>query len=56
MLGNPTDWKAVAAALHAPIREEDWARVLPPLEALELALRPLQKAIPHHETPWTTPE
>jgi hypothetical protein len=56
MSGKPTDWKAVAAALDAPIREEDWARVLPPLEALERAFRPLQEEIPHHEELWTKPE
>jgi hypothetical protein len=56
MLGKPTDWKALAAPLDAPIREEDWARVLPPLEALERAFRPLQETIPHHEGSWTKPE
>ncbi|HEY4360810.1 MAG TPA: hypothetical protein VGN17_07575 [Bryobacteraceae bacterium] len=56
MFGKPTDWKAAAAALHAPIRDEDWARVLPPLEALEKALGPLAETVPHHEELWTKPE
>jgi hypothetical protein len=56
MLGKSTDWKVLAAALDVPIREEDWPRVLPPLEALERALRPLEETIPHHEAPWTKPE
>jgi hypothetical protein len=56
MLQKPIDWKAVAAALDAPIREEDWARVLPPLEALDRAMEPLRASIPHHGELWTKPE
>jgi hypothetical protein len=56
MLAKPTDWKAVATALDAPIREDDWAQVLPPLQALERAFRALQETIPHHEELWTKPE
>jgi hypothetical protein len=56
MLEKPTDWKAIAGALGAPIRDADWPRVLPPLEALERAMRPLEETIPHHEGLWTKPE
>lgn len=52
-MAKMTDWKALAAALHAPIVEEDWPQVLPVLENLERALQPLREGIAHSEGPWT---
>ncbi|MBV8843844.1 MAG: hypothetical protein JO307_13625 [Bryobacterales bacterium] len=49
-----TDWKAIAAAVHAPIRDDDTA-VIANLDILESSFRPLQDAIPFGTPPWTGP-
>ncbi|HEX5431663.1 MAG TPA: hypothetical protein VFW83_06840 [Bryobacteraceae bacterium] len=49
-----TDWRALAAALRAPIEQEDWAQVLPVMENLERALDPLRENLDHGEAPWTS--
>lgn len=51
-----TDWKKIAAALDPPIPGADVDRIVPTLEALEAAFRPLQKAIPPGADVWTGPE
>ena len=50
-----TDWRAIAAAVHAPIRDDDTA-VITTVENLERSFRPLQEAIPFGAAPWTGPD
>ena len=54
ILAGMTDWQAVAAALKAPIREDD-RPMLETLEKLEESFRALQASIPHAATLWSGP-
>ena len=45
------DWKQIAAALAPEISEADLARVIPALDALEAAFRPLMHRAPHETEP-----
>jgi hypothetical protein len=49
-----TDWKALARAQG--LTDEQAARLLPVLEALEKILRPAFETLPHDAMPWTGPE
>jgi hypothetical protein len=40
-----TDWKKIAAALDPPIPEPDIEKLLPVMETLEAAFRPLQRTL-----------
>jgi hypothetical protein len=51
-----TDWKKIAGALDPPIPAADIERVVPILEALEKAFRPLKGTIPAGADLWTGPE
>jgi len=51
-----TDLKALAAAMDPPVPEELLPQVIPPLEALEAAFRPLVQDIPPDTLLWTGPE
>jgi hypothetical protein len=48
-----TDWKKLAAALDPPIPPADLEKIVPVLEALETAFRPLQRLIPPDAELWT---
>ena len=51
-----TNWKNVATSLDPPIPEKDIEKLLPIMEALETAFRPLQQSIPEGAEPWTAAE
>jgi hypothetical protein len=51
-----TDWKKTAAALDPPIPETDVEKLLPVMEALENAFRPLQATLTAESDVWTGPE
>ena len=51
-----TDWKKTAAALDPPIPEADMEKLLPVMEALEAAFRPLQATLTAESDVWTGPE
>jgi hypothetical protein len=51
-----TDWKKLASALDPPIPAADLEKIIPALEALEAAFRPLQSLIPPGTDVWTGPE
>ena len=51
-----TDWKKTAAALDPPIPEPDVEKLLPVMEALENAFRPLQRTLTPGSDVWTGPE
>jgi len=51
-----TDWKKIAAALEPAIPGADIEKIVPVLEALEAAFRPLQTSIPPGTDVWTGPE
>ena len=51
-----TDWKKLAAALEPRIPDADIEKIVPVLEALETAWRPLQRSIPQGADVWTGPE
>jgi len=51
-----TDLKALAASLGPPVPEELLPQVIPPLEALEAAFRPLVQNVPPDTLMWTGPE
>jgi len=51
-----TDWKARAGAASPPIPEEILDQVIPPLEALEAAFRPLEREIPPDGLAWDGPD
>ena len=51
-----TDWKKLAAAMDPPIPAADVEKIVPTLEALETAFRPLQRTIPAGADVWTGPE
>ncbi|MGD1091228.1 MAG: hypothetical protein ABSB35_04445 [Bryobacteraceae bacterium] len=50
-----TDWKKMAAVLDPPIPPEDVEKIVPVVEALEAAFRPLQRSLPHDADVWTGP-
>ena len=50
------DLKTLAAALDPPVPEELLPEVIPPLEALEAAFRPLVQNVPADTQMWTGPE
>ena len=51
-----TDLNALAAALDPPIPEELLPQVIPPLETLEAAFRPLVQDIHPDTLMWAGPE
>lgn len=51
-----TDWRKTAAALDPPIPEADIEKLLPVIEALEAAFRPLQGTLTEESDVWTGPE
>ncbi len=51
-----TDWKKTAAALDPPIPAPDVEKLLPVMDALEAAFRPLQSALTLEADVWTGPE
>jgi len=51
-----TNWKALAAAIEPPVPEELLPDVIPALEKLEAAFRPLERIIPPDTLPWFGPE
>jgi len=53
---NISDWKARAAAANPPVPNEILDQVIPPLEALEAAFRPLQREIPPDGLAWDGPD
>jgi hypothetical protein len=50
-----TDWKALARAAQPPVPEELLDQVIPPLEALEAAIRPLLQNLPPDTPVWQGP-
>jgi hypothetical protein len=56
ILPDMTDWKKTAAALDPPIPEPDVEKLLPIMEALEIAFRPLQRTLTAESDVWTGPE
>lgn len=55
-IGEGPDWQARAKAAHPPVAEEMLDRVIPTLEALEQAFRPLTRKIPPDGLAWSRPE
>jgi hypothetical protein len=53
MIGGMTDWKKTAAALDPAIPEADIEKLLPVMEALERAFRPLQLTLTPESDVWT---
>ena len=51
-----TDWRARAAAADPPVPEEMLDQVIPTLEALESAFRPLVEELRDDETLWAGPQ
>jgi len=51
-----TDWKKIAAALDLPIPAPDVEKLLPVMDALEAAFRPLQSSLTPLDDIWTGPE
>ena len=51
-----TDWKKIASAIEPAIPAEDVEKVVPVLDALETAFRPLRKAIPAGTDLWSGPD
>jgi hypothetical protein len=51
-----TDWKKTAAALDPPIPAAEVEKLLPVMDALEAAFRPLQSALTAESDVWTGPE
>ena len=51
-----TDLKRLAASLDPPVPEELLPQVIPPLEALEAAFRPLVQNVPPDTLIWIGPE
>jgi hypothetical protein len=50
-----TDWKALATAAKPPVPEEMLDQVIPPLEVLEAAFRPLLQNLPPDAPVWRGP-
>lgn len=51
-----TDWRKTAAALDPLIPEADVEKLLPVMDALEAAFRPLQSKLTPEDDVWTGPE
>jgi len=51
-----TNWKALAAAAEPPVPEDLLPDVIPALEKLEAAFRPLEHAIPLETLVWSGTE
>jgi hypothetical protein len=51
-----TNWKALAAAAEPPVPEDLLPDVIPALEKLEAAFRPLERSIPPDTLLWAGPE
>jgi hypothetical protein len=51
-----TNWRALAAAAEPPIPEELLPEVIPALENLEAAFRPLERVIQPDTLLWSSPE
>jgi hypothetical protein len=51
-----TDWKKLAAAIDPAVPAQDVEKIIPVLDALELAFRPLRASIPAGTDLWTGPE
>jgi len=51
-----TDWRAIAKAVEPPVPEELLEQVIPPLEGLDAAFRPLVQDVPPDTLMWTGPE
>jgi len=51
-----TNWKALAAAAEPPVPEDLLPDVIPALEKLEAAFRPLERSIPPDTLLWSGPE
>jgi hypothetical protein len=51
-----TDWRKTAAALDPPIPDADIEKLLPVIEALEAAFRPLERTLTRESDVWTGPE
>jgi hypothetical protein len=51
-----TDWKKIASAIEPGIPAGDVEKIVPMLDALEAAFRPLRKSIPAGTDLWTGPE
>jgi hypothetical protein len=45
------NWKAIAQANNLDIPEPDWARITPPLDALESVFRPAVAQLPDDALP-----
>jgi molecular chaperone GrpE (heat shock protein) len=48
-----TDWKKTAAALDPPIPDAAIEKLLPVMDALEAAFRPLQQSLTAEDDIWT---
>ena len=48
-----TDWKNLASALEPTIPASDIEKIVPLMESLEAAFRPLQQALPPDADVWT---
>jgi hypothetical protein len=51
-----TNWRTLAAAAAPPIAEDLIPDVIPALEKLEAAFRPLERGIPPDTLLWSGPE
>jgi hypothetical protein len=51
-----THWRALAAAAEPPIPEEVLPEVIPALEKIEAAFRPLERTIQPDTLLWSGPE
>ena len=51
-----TDWKKIASAIEPGIPAGDVEKVVPVLDALETAFRPLRESIPAGTDVWTGPD
>ncbi len=50
-----TDWKKIAASLDPPIPNADVEKLIPVMNALESAFRPLQLALTPESDVWMEP-
>jgi len=51
-----TNWKAIGSAIDPPVAGDDLNQIVPGLEKLETAFRPLQDPIPGDALMWTGDE
>jgi hypothetical protein len=49
------DWRAIAQARRYPLTDAELDRIVPVLDALEAAFRPLANALPHETEPFLIP-